>query len=79
LSVSKGSMLTPLILWFHSIVSKETIPGKISLLPPANPAGAPIDVFDRHYPGGVWEGDTAFSNRLKTLDIKTQVQLVTGI
>ena len=40
------------------------------------PAAAPIDVYDHHYVGGVWEDTTAFTNRLKTLDFKTQAQPV---
>jgi putative CocE/NonD family hydrolase len=40
------------------------------------PAAAPIDIYDHHYPGGVWEDTAAFSNRLKMLDSKAQAQPV---
>jgi len=40
------------------------------------PAAAPIDVYDHHYVGTVWEDTTAFSNRVKNLDLTALPQPV---
>jgi uncharacterized protein len=40
------------------------------------PAAAPIDVYDHHYVGTVWEDTTAFSNRVKNLDLTAPPQAV---
>jgi uncharacterized protein len=40
------------------------------------PATAPIDVYDHHYVGTVWEDTTAFSNRVKGLDLAAPPQPV---
>jgi hypothetical protein len=40
------------------------------------PAAAPLDVFDHHYVGGVWEDVSWFSQRLRTLDFSSLAQPV---
>jgi len=40
------------------------------------PAAAPIDVYDHHYVGTVWEDTTAFSSRVKALDLTASPQPV---
>jgi putative CocE/NonD family hydrolase len=54
------------------VFARTREPHLISIMP----AAAPIDVYDHHYVGGVWEDTTAFSNRLKALDFKTLAQPV---
>jgi uncharacterized protein len=40
------------------------------------PAAAPIDVYDHHFVGTVWEDTSAFSNRVRTLDLAAELQPV---
>jgi putative CocE/NonD family hydrolase len=40
------------------------------------PAAAPLDVYDHHYVGGVWEDVDWFSQRLRTLDFTSPAQPV---
>lgn len=45
-------------------------------LPTITPAAAPINAYDHHYVGGVWEDVTWFSNMVRGLDFKAPVRPV---